>query len=89
MEPSVLVQLSRVLHVHSEPLAQNSQGSLDLLRFSFVGGIEHAPNHAFIHVQPSRKLGIIDVLVPHGEVEREFRGEPPRHWDHSLASFRL
>ena len=59
-------ELSGVLHLHGEPLAQDRQGCLDFLGFGFMRGIEHTANHAFIDVQASREFGIIGVLVPHG-----------------------
>src|ERR1700689_2767551 len=75
--PAELRGLSRVLHLHGEPLAQYRQGCLDLLRFGFMCGIEHTANDTFIDVQASRELGVIDVLFPYGEIERQLGSKPP------------
>src|SRR5229473_264163 len=61
-------------------LAQSRQGSLDFFCLRSMLGIEHTADHSLVDPKASRQLGVVDLLLAHRQVERQFRREPKRHW---------
>jgi hypothetical protein len=51
-------------------------------------GIEHTSYHSLVDPKPARQLGVVDLLVAHCQVERQFRRKPKRHLHQALTTLR-
>ena len=67
---------------------EDRKGGLDLLGFGSVLGVEHAANYPLVNTKAAAQLGVTDALIAHREVKREFRRQPERDRDHTLAPLR-
>lgn len=79
--------LSCIFYGDDDTLAEDVEGGLEFFGLGLVVGIEHAPDDGFANTEAPGELGVRDALLPHGQVEREFTGDPQRHGNQTLASF--
>jgi hypothetical protein len=55
-------------------------------RLHSVLGIEHTANYSLVDPKAARQFGVVDPLIPHRHVERQFRREPKRHGHQALTT---
>ena len=76
----------RVADLYDHLLAQCRQGSLDLFRLRSMLRIEHTADHSLVDPKAPRQFGVVDLLVAHRQVQRQFRREPKRHRHQAMAT---
>lgn len=77
--------LGSVANFHCYLLTQGRQGCLDLLHLRCVLRIQHTADHSLVDAEATGQFGIVDLLVAHRQIKRQFRREPKWHRHETLT----